>query len=92
MAVGTSVFVMTFSAFTGSAFHILYQGYINPTPTTNIHNINFNAMILCVVFTTIFSVIASRFANKMNEKHLNIVSGIMLLCIAVTVLIVEIVK
>ena len=92
MAVGTSVFVMTFSAFTGSAFHILYQGVINPTETTNIHNINFNAMILCVIFTTIFSVIASRFANKMSEKRLNIVSGIMLLCIAVTVFIIQMVS
>jgi len=89
MAVGTSVFVMTFSAFTGSALHILYQGVIAATPDTNISDINFNVMILCVVFTVIFSLIGSKFANKMSEKVLNIVSGIMLLVIAVTVFIIE---
>ena len=87
-AVGTSLFVMTFSAFTGSAFHILYQGVIAPTPTTDIHGFDFVAMGLCIVFTLVFAMIASRFANHMKEKALNIVSGIMLLVIALTVLII----
>lgn len=89
MAVGTSVFVMAFSSFCGAGFHILYQGVINPRPETNIQNMNFNVMILCIIFTAIFSLIASRFANKMSEKTLKTVSGIMLLCIALTVFIVQ---
>ena len=87
-AVGTSVFVMTFSAFTGSAFHILYQGVIAPTATTDITGFDFVAMGLCIVFTMIFALIASRFANHIKERTLNIVSGIMLLVIAITVLVI----
>lgn len=87
-AVGTSLFVMTFSALTGSAFHILYQGVIAPTPQTNIHGIDFVAMGLCIVFTLVFAMLASRFANRMKERTLNIVSGFMLLVIALTVFIV----
>ena len=92
MAVGTSLFVMTFSAFTGSAFHILYQGVIAPTEATNISHFDFLAMGLCIVFTMLFAMIASKFANKMKEKTLNIVSGFMLLTIATTVFIVWMVK
>ena len=87
-AVGTSVFVMTFSAFTGSAFHIVYQGLIAPTPTTDIHGFDFVAMGFCIVFTMIFSMIASRQANHMKERTLNFFSGIMLLVIAFTVLLI----
>ena len=87
-AVGTSVFVMTFSAFTGAAFHILYQGVIDPTPTTDIRGFDFVAMGLCIVFTMIFAMLASKLANRMKEKSLNIVSGIMLLVIAFTVLLI----
>ena len=87
-AVGTSVFVMTFSAFTGSAFHIIYQGLIAPTPTTDIHGFDFVAMGFCIVFTMIFSMLASRQANHMKERTLNIVSGIMLLGIAFIVLLI----
>ena len=87
-AVGTSVFVMTFSAFTGSAFHIIYQGLIAPTPTTDIHGFDFVAMGFCIVFTMIFSMFASRSANHMKEKTLNIFSGCMLLAIAFTVLLI----
>lgn len=87
-AVGTSLFVMTFSAFTGSAFHILYQGVIAPTPTTDISGFDFVAMGFCIVFTMIFAMFASKFANRMKEKTLNIVSGIMLLVIALTVMVI----
>ena len=87
-AVGTSVFVMTFSAFCGSAFHILLESILGDSNTTihlNLSEHFFNLMILCIMFTLVFSLIGSKFANKMKEKTLNIVSGIMLLCIAATV-------
>ena len=92
MAVGTSLFVMTFSAFTGSAFHILYQGVIAPTPSTDISGFDFAVMGMCIGFTMIFAMIASKFANKMEEKTLNIVSGIMLLIISITVFTVMIIN
>ena len=87
-AVGTSVFVMTFSAFTGSAFHILYQGVIAPTSATDITGFDFVAMGFCIVFTMIFAMFASRSANHMKEKTLNLFSGGMLLVIALTVLVI----
>ena len=101
MAVGTSVFVMTFSAFLGSLSHILYQGFIDPNHVPidlntfnpdNFWNSFFAIMILCVGFTLLFSLLGSKFANRMSEKTLNIFSGIMLLCIALTVFIVQMVK
>ncbi len=92
MAVGTSVFVMAFAAFTGAGFHILYQGVINPKPGSDITTIPFTVMILCVVLTLAFSIIGSKLANAMKEKTLSRVSGAMLVSIAVTVAIVMLVK
>ena len=87
-AVGTSVFVMTFSAFSGAAFHILLEWILNDSNKTTELELSpnfFNVMILCIIFTVIFSMVASRFANHMSERKLNIFSGIMLLFIAVIV-------
>jgi hypothetical protein len=92
MAVGTSVFVMAFAAFTGAGFHILYQGVINPKPGSDITTIPFTVMILCVVLTLAFSIIGSKLANNMKEKTLSRVSGAMLVSIALTVAIVMLVK
>ena len=96
MAVGTSVFVMSFSAFAGSGFHIMWSAvnkdnekvYSQFMINANLINI----LILCVVFTLFFSIIGSKFANRMSEKTLNIFSGAMLLFIAITVAIVMFVK
>ena len=91
-AVGTSVFVMTFSAFSGAAFHILiewiFAGGMNTNNLVLSENF-FNLMILCIMFTMIFSLIGSKIANYLNEKKLNIFSGIMLLFIALTVAFVQ---
>lgn len=87
-AVGTSVFVMTFSAMVGSGFHIIYDGFIAKTPKFNFDSTTYFLLGLCALFTLIFSLIGSKIANKLNEKTLNFVSGIMLVCIAVTVAIV----
>lgn len=88
MAVGTSVFVMSFSAFTGSAFHIMWEAIKGgKTPGLGMFESEnfFNILILCVAFTLIFSLLGSKFANRMSEKTLNIFSGAMLLVIAVIV-------
>ena len=91
-AVGTSVFVMSFSAFAGAGFHILiewmFRGGANVNELTLSSNF-FNIMILCVIFTMIFSLIGSRIANHLDEKKLNISAGIMLLFIAVVVAFVQ---
>jgi hypothetical protein len=95
-AVGTSVFVMTFSAFAGSAFHIMWEaingGSFSAGEGMFASNDFVNILVLCMAFTTIFALVGSKLANKMNEKTLNLVSGAMLLLIAVTVFIVQMVK
>lgn len=85
-AVGTSVFVMTFSAMTGSVAHILTNQISDRPIGGELGDKFFFALGLCMIFTLIFSFIGSKIANKMNEKHLNLISGLMLLGIGTTVL------
>lgn len=71
-AVGTSVFVMTFTALTGAVSHFAIGGLPDLT-----------AMILCVVFTFLWARIASVIANKAQTKTLNRVTGIVLLAMGI---------
>lgn len=66
-AVGTSVFIMTFTAFTGSVSHFALDG----AP-------DWECLALCVVFTFIFARIAAKIANKASAKTLNRVTGCIL--------------
>lgn len=88
-AVGTSVFIMTFSALVGSGFHIIYDGFIAETPKFSFDANAYYLLALCAVFTLLFSLLGSRLANKLPEKVLSLISGVMLICIAVTVAIVS---
>ena len=73
-AVGTSVFIMTFTAFTGAVSHFAIVG----TPYWTI-------WILCVVFTLIWARIAAVFANKATPKTLNRVTGVILVILGIAV-------
>lgn len=66
-AVGTSVFIMTFTALTGAASHFM----IGRTPDPLV-------FILCVIFTLLWARIAAVFANKAEPKTLNRVTGLVL--------------
>ena len=66
-AVGTSVFIMTFSAFTGALSHI----YIAGLP-------DLKTLILCVIFTLLFARLAARIANKVSDRAMNIITGLVL--------------
>lgn len=77
-AVGTSVFIMSFTAFTGSMSHFLMDGWPNWT-----------LLIMCVVFTLIFALIAAKLANKASPKTLNRVTGIILTVLGIALLIVN---
>lgn len=66
-AVGTSVFIMAFTAFTGSMSHFMIGGM----PHVDI-------LILCVVFTFIWARIAAVFANKVSAVTLNRIVGCVL--------------
>ena len=74
-AVGTSVFIMAFTALTGAASHFAIGGM--PDILT---------LVLCVVFTLIWARIAAKIANKSDTKKLNRVTGIVLLILGVVVL------
>lgn len=66
-AVGTSVFIMAFTAFTGAASHMFIDGFPDMT-----------ALLVCVTATFIGARVAAVFANKAEPKVLNRVTGIVL--------------
>lgn len=74
-AVGTSVFIMTFTALTGAVSHFAIGGLPDVT-----------VWILCVVFTLIWARIAAVFANKATPKTLNRVTGVILVILGIVVL------
>ena len=63
-AVGTSVFIMTFTAFTGAVSHFTIGGMPD-----------ISCLVLCIIFTLIWAEIAARFANKAEPITLNRVTG-----------------
>lgn len=74
-AVGTSVFIMAFTAFTGAASHFAIGGMPD-----------WPVWILCVIFTFIWARIAAVFANKAEPKTLNRATGIVLVVLGVVVM------
>lgn len=68
MAVGTSVFIMVFTAFTGAVSHFSISGGLPDLP----------ALVLCIVFTLLGARIAAKFANKAPAKTLNRATGVVL--------------
>ena len=75
-AVGTSVFIMTFTALTGSISHFAMG---KETPDILV-------MSLCIVFTFVWARIAAVFANKASAKTLNRATGIVLVVLGVVVM------
>lgn len=71
-AVGTSVFIMTFTALTGAVSHFAISGLPNLWIT-----------ILCVLFTFIWARIGARWANNADVKKLNRITGIVLTILGV---------
>lgn len=74
-AVGTSVFIMTFTAFTGAISHF----YIGGAPDIPI-------MIACIISTLIFARLGAKWANSANVKMLNRVTGIVLCVLGIVML------
>ena len=74
-AVGTSVFIMAFTAFTGAASHF----YIGGTPDIPI-------LILCALFTLLFARVGAKWANQANAKMLNRVTGVVLSALGLVML------
>lgn len=74
-AVGTSVFIMAFTAFTGAASHFVIGG----AP-------DWGVLVLCVASTLLFAQLAARFANKASPVVLNRATGAVLAIMGVVML------
>ena len=74
-AVGTSVFIMAFTALTGSVSHFAIGG----AP-------DWGALLLCVAFTLLWAQIAARFANKAKPETLNRATGVVLVVLGAAIL------
>ncbi|MGN1399793.1 MAG: sulfite exporter TauE/SafE family protein [Erysipelotrichaceae bacterium] len=76
MAVGTSVFIMAFTALTGGISHVIIGGIGN-----------YLALIFCCLFTLLWARVASKIANKVDAKTLNITVGVVMILTGVVVLV-----
>ena len=74
-AVGTSVFIMAFTAFTGAISHFAIGGL----PDIQI-------LVLCIVFTLLWARIAAKFANKASAVVLNRATGVVLVILGAAIL------
>ena len=75
-AVGTSVFIMTFTALTGAASHFAIGGMPDPL-----------VWVLCVIFTLVWARIAAVFANKAAPETLNRATGVILVVLGIAVMV-----
>lgn len=79
-AVGTSVFIMAFTALTGALSHFFIGSLPDPL-----------VLVLCMVFTLLFAQIGSRIANKSEPKTLNRVVGVILVILGAAIFIVNLI-
>ena len=78
-AVGTSVFIMTFTALTGAGSHFVIGGMPEMLP-----------LVLCVIFTLLWARIAALFANKASAITLNRATGVVLTVLGTAILLVNV--
>ena len=74
-AVGTSVFIMTFTALTGAVSHFAIGG----AP-------DLSCLVCCVLSTLLWARIAAKFANKAEPTTLNRATGVVLVILGVAIL------
>lgn len=72
-AVGTSVFIMTFTAFTGAVSHFAIGGGITDV----------SILVMCMIFTFIAAMVMSKFANNASLKLMNRMLGVGLFLMSV---------
>ncbi len=74
-AVGTSVFIMSATALTGSVSHFAIGGIPDV-----------EALVICVISTLVFAQVAAIFANKAQPKTLNRITGVILVVLGTAML------
>jgi uncharacterized membrane protein YfcA/dolichol kinase len=80
-AVGTSTFIMTFTALIASVSHILIE------PTIIVECWDF--LLIAIVVATLFSLISAKFANKVNGKIVGYVTGAILLVLGLSMIVIN---
>ena len=75
-AVGTSTFIMTFTALIASVSHIL----IEPTIIFEC----WDYLLIAIVTATVFSLASAQFANKVNSKAVGYTTGLILFFLGIT--------
>ena len=78
-AVGTSTFIMTFTALIASASHIM----IHPA----IFFEKWDVMLLCIIVATTASLVSARFANRVKNRTVGLVTGVVLTVLGVAMII-----
>lgn len=76
-AVGTSVFVMTFSALTGAVSHFALGSPPRP-----------DLLVLCVLFTLVWAQIAAKIAARADARLLNRLTGVILTLLGVVLVVI----
>ena len=74
-AVGTSVFIMTFTALTGAVSHFMIGGLPDPL-----------ILVLCVVFTLLWARAAAVIANRVDAVRLNRITGVVLIVLGIVMI------
>ena len=74
-AVGTSVFIMTFTAFTGAVSHFAIGGAPDVW-----------CLVFCVASTLLWAQVAAKFANKASPIVLNRATGVVLTVLGAAIL------
>ncbi len=74
-AVGTSVFIMTFTALTGAISHFALDGMPDIL-----------LLVLCVIFTFIWARIGAKIANRAKPIVLNRMTGVILLVLGIVIM------
>ena len=78
-SVGTSTFIMTFTALIASVSHIL----IHPAIVLE----KWDVMIVCIVVATATSLVSARFANRVNNRTVGLITGAVLTILGVSMII-----
>ena len=78
MAVGTSVFIMIFTALAGGSSHFAIAGMPDVS-----------CLLLCMIFTLLWARIAAKIANKAKSETLNRIVGIIMIATSIMVLLVN---
>ena len=80
-AIGTSTFIMTFTALIASISHVI----IDP----DIIFEKWKVIIVCAIVTTLSSIVAAKFANKFEDKIVSITTGVILTGLGIILIILK---